>query len=143
MATAPIGDYAATWLRPRPPPLALLRVSHPTAPGGCRDAGCRRASSDFAGGKAHQGIARSACVLWVAVKDRLESLLRENSGYKLVLTGVVAGLSPGRVARCPAAWDGGGHPLGHGKSVGDNPGCIWHRFDVYLCEPVLSALYLV
>lgn len=44
-------------------------------------------NSDFAGGKAHQGISQSAVRMWTAVKGEVEKLLREHSDYKLVLTG--------------------------------------------------------
>lgn len=43
--------------------------------------------SDFAGGRAHQGISQSAKRVWKGVQEQVESQLREHKDYKLVLTG--------------------------------------------------------
>lgn len=45
---------------------------------------------DFAGGKAHQGIAQSALRVWESVQAQVEKQLREHADYKLVLTGACA-----------------------------------------------------
>lgn len=44
-------------------------------------------TADFAGGKAHKGISRSALSVWATVKEQVEALLREHKDYQLVLTG--------------------------------------------------------
>ena len=46
-------------------------------------------SADFAGGKAHHGISKSAVRVWAAVKEQTEDLLKEHGDYQLVLTGAV------------------------------------------------------
>lgn len=45
------------------------------------------ATADFAGGRAHEGISKSALKVWLSAKDLIEELLREHDDYKLVLTG--------------------------------------------------------